>query len=169
MSKQLREALEELLDAFMQPFPVDDGDGASERQSAWAKRRRSAVETARAALSAPSDEPVREREALQAIMRQAGGFKEPCSTDPESPAAIRNVKFATLAAMAAQGLGLVTGPAFSAAPSDEQAPAADARAVPLTDEQIASLWYDYTRTTDPFQDEGAEFARAIEAAHGVKP
>jgi hypothetical protein len=54
--------------------------------------------------------------ALRAIMRLADQCKEPCGQDPESAAAVRNGKFATIAQMAAQGLGLVRGPAFAAAP-----------------------------------------------------
>lgn len=66
-------------------------------------------------------------EALHAIMRFADKAKEPCGMDPESPAAIRNGAFATIAAMAAQGLGLVRGPSLSAPPA--------ATAVRLTEEQ----------------------------------
>lgn len=51
-------------------------------------------------------------QALRAVMRMADAAKEPCSTDPESPAAIRNVTFASLAHVAAQGLGMVSGPSF---------------------------------------------------------
>ena len=54
--------------------------------------------------------------ALHAIMRLADQCKEPCGTDPESAAAIRNGKFASIAMMAAQGLSLVRGPDFAASP-----------------------------------------------------
>lgn len=54
--------------------------------------------------------------ALRAIMRAADAAKESCGIDPESPAAIRNGKFATIAQIAAQGLGLVRGPALAAPP-----------------------------------------------------
>jgi hypothetical protein len=67
----------------------------------------------RAALEAAAVPPA--RDVLTAIMRAAESAKEPCGMDPESPAAIRNSKFATIAHMAAQGLGMVRGPAFEAA------------------------------------------------------
>lgn len=51
------------------------------------------------------------RDALLTIMRAADAAKEPCGMDPEGPAAIRNGAFATIALMAAQGLGMVSGPA----------------------------------------------------------
>jgi len=54
------------------------------------------------------------REALTTIMRMADAAKEPCCPDPESPAAIRNGKFASIAMVAAQGLGWVRGPALTA-------------------------------------------------------
>lgn len=54
--------------------------------------------------------------ALRAIMRAADAAKEPCGMGPESPAAIRNGKFATIAQIAAQGLGLVRGPSPAAPP-----------------------------------------------------
>lgn len=60
-------------------------------------------------------------DALRAIMRQADRFKEPCGMDPESPAAIRNGMFATLAQMAAQGLGLVRGPSLATPPTPSEA------------------------------------------------
>jgi hypothetical protein len=66
--------------------------------------------------AAPAVAPM-EAQALQVIMRFADQCKEPCGMDPESAAAIRNGKFASIAQMAAQGLGLVRGPAFAAAPA----------------------------------------------------
>lgn len=48
--------------------------------------------------------------ALRTIMRMADEAKEPCGMDPESPAAIRNGRFASIAQVAAQGLGWVSGP-----------------------------------------------------------
>lgn len=48
--------------------------------------------------------------ALRTVMRMADEAKEPCETDPESPAAIRNGRFASIAQVAAQGLGWVSGP-----------------------------------------------------------
>ena len=51
--------------------------------------------------------------ALKTVMRNAELSKEPCAPDPESPAAIRNGKFAGLASIAAQGLGMVRGPSLT--------------------------------------------------------
>ena len=51
--------------------------------------------------------------ALKTVMRNAELSKEPCGPDPESPAAIRNAKFASLASVAAQGLGMVSGPSLT--------------------------------------------------------
>ena len=51
--------------------------------------------------------------ALKTVMRNAELSKEPCDPDPESPAAIRNGKFAGLASIAAQGLGMVRGPSLT--------------------------------------------------------
>lgn len=51
---------------------------------------------------------------LWAIMRDAQAAKEPCGDDPESAAAIRNGKLATIAGAAAQALGLVRGPDYPA-------------------------------------------------------
>ena len=51
--------------------------------------------------------------ALKIVMRNAELSKEPCDPDPESPAAIRNGKFAGLASIAAQGLGMVRGPSLT--------------------------------------------------------
>lgn len=73
--------------------------------------------------------------ALRAIMRAADAAKEPCGMDPESPAAIRNGKFATIAQIAAQGLGLVRGPALSASPAPApQEPAARFLLVAMDDD-----------------------------------
>lgn len=68
--------------------------------------------------AAPVGTPPQEQAALRTILRMADGYKEPCGMDPESPAAIRNGKFASIAFVAAQGLGLVRGPALDAAPRD---------------------------------------------------
>lgn len=62
--------------------------------------------------------------ALNLIMKMCNDAKEPCSTDPESAGAIRNGKFASIACVAAQGLGLIRGPSLStppAAPTPSQA------------------------------------------------
>lgn len=72
------------------------------------------------------DNPLRARlaeaeAALRAIVRGADEAKEPCGSDPESAAAIRNGRFATLAQMAAQGLGWVKGPPLGAADSADVA------------------------------------------------
>lgn len=75
----------------------------------------------------PGEDVVRLREALTAIMRAAEAAKEDCGMDPETPAAIRNGRLATIAFMAAQGLGMVRGPSLAAAapvvpqPADERA------------------------------------------------
>jgi hypothetical protein len=52
--------------------------------------------------------------ALRAVIRVAEAAKEPCEMDPESPAAIRNGRFASIAQVAAQGLGWCGGPALGA-------------------------------------------------------
>lgn len=51
--------------------------------------------------------------ALKVVMRNAVLAKEPCDPDPESASAIRNGKFASLAAIAAQGLGMLSGPSLT--------------------------------------------------------
>ena len=51
--------------------------------------------------------------ALTLIMRAAEGAKVNCSGDPESPNAMRNAALASIAAVAAQGLGLLKGPKLS--------------------------------------------------------
>jgi len=51
--------------------------------------------------------------ALTLIMRAAEGAKVNCGSDPESPDAIRNGALASIAAVAAQGLGLSKGPKLS--------------------------------------------------------
>lgn len=51
--------------------------------------------------------------ALTLIMRAAEGAKVNCGGDPESPDAIRNGALASIAAVAAQGLGLLKGPKLS--------------------------------------------------------
>lgn len=50
---------------------------------------------------------------LRWIMREADAAKETCSTDPESPAAIRNATLAAIATAAAQALGLIRGPSYA--------------------------------------------------------
>lgn len=90
-----------------------------------------------AALEAAAVPPA--RDVLTAIMRAAESAKEPCGMDPESPAAIRNSKFATIAHMAAQGLGMVRGPAFEAAavPTSAAVPPDDVlEALDLSPEQF---------------------------------
>lgn len=51
---------------------------------------------------------------LRWIMRAAESAKEDCGMDPETPAAIRNGKLASIASAAAQALGLHGGPSYSA-------------------------------------------------------
>ena len=58
--------------------------------------------------------------ALKTVMRNAELSKEPCDFDFESPAAIRNAKFASLASVAAQGLGMVSGPSLTAQLAEAQ-------------------------------------------------
>jgi len=58
--------------------------------------------------------------ALKTVMRNAELSKEPCGPDPESPAAVRNAKFASLASVAAQGLGTVSGPSLTAQLAEAQ-------------------------------------------------
>lgn len=70
------------------------------------------------AAPAPQPEPVNARmlEALKAIMRAADAAKEPCGADHDSPASIRNGKIAAIASIAAQGLGILSGPPLAAQP-----------------------------------------------------
>ena len=58
--------------------------------------------------------------ALKTVMRNAELSKEPCGLDPESPAAVRNAKFASLSSIAAQGLGMVSGPSLTAQLAEAQ-------------------------------------------------
>lgn len=58
--------------------------------------------------------------ALKIVMRNAELSKEPCSPDPESPAAVRNAKFASLSSIAALGLGMVSGPSLTAQLAEAQ-------------------------------------------------
>lgn len=51
--------------------------------------------------------------ALTLIMRAAEGAKVNCGSDPEGPDATRNGALASIAAVAAQGLGLTRGPKLS--------------------------------------------------------
>jgi hypothetical protein len=62
--------------------------------------------------ASPVNAPERDA-ALRLIMQMADRAKEPCGEDPESAAAVRNGKFATIAHVAAQGLGLTRGPSLS--------------------------------------------------------
>jgi hypothetical protein len=80
----------------------------------------------------PAPQRQEDAQALHAIMRFADQCKEPCGQDPESAAAIRNGKFATIAQIAAQGLGLMRGPAFA-----EYAPQRQEDAVEPTQAQAA--------------------------------
>lgn len=79
----------------------------------------------RTALAAPRqpvemDAGVQTQDALRWIMRQAESAKEPCSDNPESPAAIRNGKLAGIATAAAQALGLVRGPSYAASAQQDE-------------------------------------------------
>ena len=74
--------------------------------------------------------------ALKTVMRNAELSKEPCSPDPESPAAVRNAKFASLASVAAQGLGMVSGPSLTAQLAEAQAAQTINQYPPITTEMI---------------------------------
>jgi hypothetical protein len=105
------------------------------------------------------------RDALTAIMRAADKAKEPCGMDPESPAAIRNAKFATIAHMAAQGLGLVQGP-----PLSTPVPALPAGQEPVAWQvwwgigQMQPCWPPYRNHTD-----AVEAAKLIKSNTEVRP
>lgn len=74
-------------------------------------------------LQAAPPAPAPMADALLTIIRMAEKAKEPVfGEDPESPAAIRNVKFSGIAQIAAQGLGWMQGPPLDSAPP---APVAD--------------------------------------------
>lgn len=78
-------------------------------------------------LSAPAAGDAQDdqmRWTLRWIMREADAAKETCSTDPESPAAIRNAKLAAIATAAAQALGLVRGPSYADPGADDAQDAA---------------------------------------------
>lgn len=66
---------------------------------------------------------------LWTIMRDAQAAKEPCGEDPESAAAIRNSKLASIAGAAAQALGLVKGPEYPAPAAGDARDAARYRAL----------------------------------------
>lgn len=66
------------------------------------------IEAIKRAITAEA-EIVELKAALTLIMRAAEGAKENCGSDPESPGALRNSALASIAAVAAQGLGLVGG------------------------------------------------------------
>lgn len=116
--------------------PSAQDDAKDERQAfeAWAKKKKMPLARvgeqyddfwvdhawngwqARAALDAPAAGDAQDdqtRWTLRWIMREADAAKETCSTDPESPAAIRNAKLAAIGAAAAQALGLVRGPSYA--------------------------------------------------------
>lgn len=82
--------------------------------------------------------------ALRWIMHTADNAKEPCGTDPESPAAIRNSALAGIAGAAAQGLGLVRGPDLAASTPSPAAPTAPA-AVEDEREAFEAEWSDNGR------------------------
>ncbi|WAI83233.1 MULTISPECIES: hypothetical protein [Achromobacter] len=69
---------------------------------------------------------------LRWIMRTAESAKEDCGMDPETPAAVRNGKLASIASAAAQALGLTGGPSY-------RAPAAGDALPPLDDDLIEIL------------------------------
>lgn len=111
-------------------------DSEGSRAVKYLRRARDA-EARIAALEAAAVPPA--HDVLTAIMRAAESAKESCGMDHESPAAIRNGKFATIAHMAAQGLGMVRGPAFEAAavPTSAAVPPDDVlKALDLSPEQF---------------------------------
>lgn len=94
-------------------------------------------------------------EALQTIMRMADAAKEPCGMDPESPAAIRNGKLASIAQVAAQGLGLVRGPSLSALAAPHAGAAPDGwKLVPVEPTPEMAAAYDTACFSDYWREEG---------------
>lgn len=83
----------------------------------WVDRKdlSSAIDNLRVAPLPVVEDPeiVELKAALTLIMRAAEGAKVNCGSDPESPDAIRNGALASIAAVAAQGLGLLKGPKLS--------------------------------------------------------
>ena len=86
--------------------------------------------------------------ALKTVMRNAELSKEPCAPDPESPAAIRNGKFASLSSIAAQGLGMVRGPSLTKQLAEAQ-----------RDAERYRCWRDAM-----IEDVGLQFTKAVSRA-----
>ena len=99
--------------------------------------------------------------ALKTVMRNAELSKEPCGPDPESPAATRNAKFASLASVAAQGLGMVRGPSLT-----EHLVEAQKDAARYSWLRMNRLWLKANLPTIAAPDFDATIDAAIDAAKG---
>ena len=116
--------------------------------------------------------------ALKTVMRNAELSKEPCGSDPESPAAIRNGKFAGLASIAAQGLGMVRGPSLTKQLAEAQRDAErldwiiEHRAYVVSDPDCCDgYWLNYARPDGTMWAQATEHETpraAIDAAKGEK-
>jgi hypothetical protein len=116
--------------------------GRLEGEMVWAKFHSQASLEAFAAAIA--EHPTN---ALRVIIRMADNAKEPCGESPESPAAIRNGKFASIAHIAAQGLGWVSGPSLAASPQP-----ANPASAPVSKQVRAFLSREYNKeATTPAQ------------------
>ena len=102
--------------------------------------------------------------ALKIVMRNAELSKEPCGPNPESPAAIRNGKFAGLASIAAQGLGMVRGPSLT-----ERLVEAQKDAERYSWLRMNRLWLKANLPTIAAPDFDATIDAAIDAAKGKTP
>ena len=115
--------------------------------------------------------------ALKTVMRNAELSKEPCDPDPESPAAIRNGKFAGLASIAAQGLGMVRGPSLTEQLAEAQRDAErldwiiEHRAYVVSDPDCCDgYWLNYARPDGTLWTQATEHETpraAIDAAKGA--
>ena len=116
--------------------------------------------------------------ALKTVMRNAELSKEPCGSDPESPAAIRNGKFASLSSIAAQGLGMVRGPSLTEQLVEAQRDAErldwiiEHRAYVVSDPDCCDGdWLNYARPDGTMWTQATEHETpraAIDAARGEK-
>ena len=114
--------------------------------------------------------------ALKTVMRNAELSKEPCSPDPESPAAVRNAKFASLSSIAAQGLGMVCGPSLTAQLAEAQRDSErldwmiEQRAYVVSDPDCCDgYWLNYPRKDGTMWTQATEHETpraAIDAARG---
>lgn len=115
-------------------------------------------------LAAPTDtlraQLAEAQAALKTVMRNAELSKEPCDPDPESPAAIRNGKFAGLASIAAQGLGMVRGPSLTEHLAEAQK---DAERL----DWLEDNWHRHV--LEDWEDRFETLRAAIDAAKGKTP